>query len=125
MDANDPNKSFELIVANADAGNPPIPTRVRRQRDGFNRMDVVNAFQNAFEMIGGVPRLALWANQHPDKFFPLYAKLMPSTSLNISTEGNTLIIEHALPDNPLDDYTDLMGKFDPHAKEPIKDKDGD
>lgn len=95
-------KVFEIIEA-----APRIP-RVRRKKDGFNRMDVVNAFQNAFEMIGGVPRMALWANQNPDKFYPLYARLMPSTSINITSEGSKLIIEHTVPSSPLDDFTDIL-----------------
>lgn len=97
MDEED--KTFEIIES-----QQKIP-RVRRKKDGFNRMDVVNAFQNAFHMMGGVPRLALWANQNPDKFYPLYARLMPSTSINITSEGNKLVIEHTVPASPLDDFS--------------------
>lgn len=99
----EPDKTFEVIDAQTK-----IP-RAKRKTDGFNRMDVVTAFNNAFQMMGGVPRLALWANQNPDKFYPLYARLMPSTSLTINTEGNRLIIEHATPTTPLDDFTGVMG----------------
>lgn len=95
----DEDKTFEIIEA-----QEKIP-RARRKKDGFNRMDVVNAFHNAFQMIGGVPRLALWANQNPDKFYPLYSRLMPSTSINITSEGNKLVIEHSVPASPLDDFT--------------------
>lgn len=95
-------KTFEIIEA-----QDKLP-RARRKRDGFNRMDVVNAFQNAFQMMGGVPRLALWANQNPDKFYPLYARLMPSTSINITSEGNKLVIEHTVPSSPLDNFDDLV-----------------
>jgi len=35
-------------------------------------------FQHAFELIGGIPRLAHWAHQNPDKFFSLYSKLIPA-----------------------------------------------
>lgn len=104
MDENDKDKTFEIIESQNS-----IP-RTKRKREGFNRMDVVNAFQNAFQMMGGVPRLALWANANPDKFYPLYARLMPSTSINITSEGNKLVIEHAVPSSPLDDFTDLMPK---------------
>ena len=79
-----------------------LPT-LRRDTDGFNRMDVVNAFQHAFKMIGGISRLALWANAHPDKFYPLYAKLMPSTAIHIG-DNATVIIEHAVPPGPLDEH---------------------
>lgn len=36
-----------------------------------------SAFAQAFELIGGVPRLALWADRNPDKFYPLFARLIP------------------------------------------------
>jgi hypothetical protein len=44
------------------------------------------AFQQAFDLIGGVPRLALWADQNPDKFFPIYSKLIP-TSIEAKTQA--------------------------------------
>lgn len=37
------------------------------------------AMQQAFEIIGGVPRLALWADRNPDKFYPLFARMIPQT----------------------------------------------
>ena len=38
-----------------------------------------DAFQHAFELIGGIPRLALWADKNPTAFFSLYSKLIPAT----------------------------------------------
>lgn len=38
-----------------------------------------DAFQAAFDLIGGVPRLALWADKNPTAFFSLYSKLIPSS----------------------------------------------
>lgn len=37
------------------------------------------AMQQVFEVIGGVPRLALWADKNPDKFYALYARMIPQT----------------------------------------------
>jgi hypothetical protein len=37
------------------------------------------AFQLAFEAIGGMPRLALWADKNPSKFFNLYARMIGPT----------------------------------------------
>lgn len=42
--------------------------------------DAKRAFQSAFELIGGIPRLALWADKNPDKFYPLYARFLDSSS---------------------------------------------
>jgi hypothetical protein len=47
----------------------------------FSRADVVRAFAQSFELIGGVPRLALWAHQNESEFFKLYAKLLPSATV--------------------------------------------
>jgi hypothetical protein len=53
------------------ANTPKLPayTRTRNVREQF---------QHAFELIGGIPRLAHWAHCNPDKFFSLYSKLIPA-----------------------------------------------
>jgi hypothetical protein len=48
-------------------------------RHGASRRDIENAILETFELIGGVPRLAMWAND-PDnygEFLKLAAKLFP------------------------------------------------
>lgn len=74
-----------------------VPRELKRQR-------VVNAFQDAFELIGGVPRLALWADTHPTDFFKLYARLLPveasQKGASASQEKPTII--HVVPPGPLD-----------------------
>ena len=69
----------------------------------FSRRDVVNAFQSAFELVGGVPRLALWANQNEGDFYKLYSRLLPSQSSSALGEANVLRIEMAIPKGPLDE----------------------
>lgn len=91
--------ALTVIAAEADKARPVPP--LKRQRDGFSRQDVVNSFARAFEMIGGVQRLALWANQNPDKFYPLYSRLLPSAAISIGTQGQ-VIIQHAIAPTELD-----------------------
>lgn len=55
------------------------------------------AFQQAFEMIGGVPRLALWADQNPTKFYTLYSKLVPSTAEVHQKTDITLTLKYSNP----------------------------
>lgn len=50
--------------------NYPIPRKVGRKQ-------LEQAFLTCFELIGGVPRLALWADRNPDKFYALITKLFP------------------------------------------------
>lgn len=93
----DDDKAFEIIEA-----TEKLP-RLKRDKDGFSRQDVVNAYQRAFTMIGGVERLALWANANPDKFFPLHAKLLPSTTFQFG-QGAERRVVHAIPPSPLDQH---------------------
>lgn len=97
---------------------PDLP-RVTRTRDGFNRTDVINAFQDAFSIIGGTTRLALWANANPEKFYPLYAKLLPAQSYQF-TESTVRQIAHALPPSALDYHRG----FEPPVVVPLDDESG-
>lgn len=48
----------------------PSPLRTNR---------AAKAFEQAFELIGGVPRLALWADRNPSKFYAMFSKMIPAT----------------------------------------------
>jgi len=50
---------------------PKVPSWAKKR-------NVRDQFQYAFELIGGIPRLAHWAHTNPDKFFALYSKLIPA-----------------------------------------------
>lgn len=53
--------------------------------------NVKEQFQHAFELIGGIPRLAMWAHENPTQFYALYSKLIPQ-SINQKLDG-TLKVE--------------------------------
>ena len=86
----------ETLSAMSEIKEPKIP-KVSRKSNGFSRADVVSAFQSAFEIIGGVDRLSLWANANPDKFYPLYSKLLPATTQIIGNPGVLEIIHRLAP----------------------------
>lgn len=69
----------------------------------FSRKEVVNAFHQAFDLIGGIPRLALWANANETDFYRLYARLLPSQNSSALGEQAVLRIEIAIPPSPLDE----------------------
>ncbi len=85
-------------IANRRATNIKIPRGA-----GFNRAQVVQAFDNAFQLIGGTPRLALWADENPKEFYKLYAKLLPSQSTSSLGESTDIVVKHILPKSPLDE----------------------
>ena len=61
------------------------------------------AADEAFDVIGGVPRFAMWADQNPSDFYKMYAKTLPQ---NIDVTGE-ITIRPALPPSPLDDPIDV------------------
>ena len=73
VDAGPITPSIEEVEANlatlASASTLPAYTKTRNVRQQF---------QHAFELIGGIPRLAHWAHENPDKFYSLYSKLIPA-----------------------------------------------
>lgn len=46
-------------------------------RRKVDREKVAAQFADVFELIGGVPRMALWAHNNPDEYYKLYARLLP------------------------------------------------
>jgi hypothetical protein len=49
-----------------------LPRALRSQK-------AAESFQDAFELIGGTARLALWADKNPDKFYQIFGKQMAPT----------------------------------------------
>ena len=80
-----------------EAGQLSVP-----KGPGVSRKQVVQAFQSAFEMVGGIQRLAIWANDHPTEFYKLYARLLPSQASEALGEKNEMTVVHVIPRGPLD-----------------------
>lgn len=68
-----------------------IPRTVGRKR-------VEKAFLNAFELIGGVSRLVMWADQNPTEFYKLYARLLPGGPPLDERKDISITINWAGPD---------------------------
>lgn len=68
----------------------------------FSRRQVVDAFTEAFETIGGVSRLAMWGHENPTEFYKLYARLLPSQSAKDVENTKEVHIIHVLPKTKLD-----------------------
>lgn len=82
---------------------PPAP---RKQK-------LLNAMDETFDLIGGVPRLAVWADENPDDFYKLYGKTLPQ-QIQASIDGKIqCIIRPALPPSPLDgEYHEIQSGAD-------------
>ena len=90
MDTND-----EVVRTVEGEVLPHLPTG-KLGRGHLRRIDVVQAFHTAFQMIGGVPRLALWADANPTEFYKLYGRLLPSAAQSELAEDPVIEIRHAL-----------------------------
>lgn len=78
---------------------PLIPEAYKfRKRD---RETAQVAFHSAFELSGGVAALQAWAMQNPDKFYPLFAKVMQGET-GTGTGNTTINVMSAIPTSPLD-----------------------
>lgn len=82
--------------------------RVQSQESGivervFSRRDIENAFMETFELIGGIPRMALWANEPKNYglFMQLLAKMLPKDDR--AAVGRTLQYVSNIPHSPLSD----------------------
>ncbi len=93
--AEDCKELTSLATSGNGVSRISVPRELKRQR-------VVNAFQDAFELIGGVPRLAHWADQSPSAFYKLYARLLPTTAQQQLEHSGEIIIKHVIPPGPLD-----------------------
>lgn len=72
-------------MANSSSGSQELDLLLKKGLYGkrapksLTNKRAADAFQSAFDLIGGIPRLALWADKNPTAFFSLYSKLIPST----------------------------------------------
>lgn len=72
---------------------------------GRDRERFMAALAEAFEIIGGVPRLALWADRNQTEFYKILGKQVPGliqNSLLVKTSGPVTIVS-AIPSSPLDE----------------------
>lgn len=73
---------------------------IPRNKRAVTRERVVSSFLDAFELIGGTPRLALWGNENPTEFYRLFSKLMPKEQTT-KQEGEVRVL-HVIPPTALD-----------------------
>ena len=79
----------------------------------FSRKDVEQGMLECFDLIGGVPRLALWANDPKNygEFLKLLSKLFPKEALEKSAQVINFL--PSIPDSPLNrPQPDQMGAED-------------
>lgn len=96
-------EEFDEIQRQAGEISQSYPERpVRLTKKEFDRRRVAEVFEDAFELIGGVSRLAVWAHENPTEFFKLYGRMLPTgTSVDLNQKGE-ITFKHVLPPTKLD-----------------------
>lgn len=84
----------DLAASDFDA---PIPAQIRKRSD---RKEIEAAFVTAFEAVGGVTRLAMWADANYSDFVKLFSRLLPKESLH--QHSGELVIRPPIPPSALD-----------------------
>ena len=88
-------------LANDGGGSLYHPTGRMKKSRSVTRADVIAAFHHSFEMIGGVPRLAVWADTNPGDFFKLYGRVLPASSTTELDGPQELLVRMAFTPNRL------------------------
>lgn len=87
-----------LAAESAKHARLPVPREIKRSH-------AVRAFQEAFELIGGIPRLAIWADENPSQFYKLYSRLIPPAVQEVN--GKVTLV-HVLPRTLLDGEVEVL-----------------
>jgi hypothetical protein len=81
--------------------------KLPKKQDRNQRL--LDAFNETFEVIGGVARMSLWADSNPGEFYKLWGKQIPGMIQQLNFNGPTQInIQPALPRSPLDGPEDAV-----------------
>lgn len=83
---------------------------IGRKTGGGSRKGVPNkltkaareAFELAFDQVGGTSALTAWARANPTEFYKLYARLIPVEQRLSAPDGGPVQIEWPLPRTALD-----------------------
>jgi hypothetical protein len=94
------SKLNDIATASTQYGGGKLLKFTRSTK--VTRADVVESFTNAFQMIGGVDRLALWADQNPGDFYKLFGKLMPPAASDLLDGQREFVVRHILPPPEMD-----------------------
>ena len=119
-----PRKAYEVLVPPTTTINPYtgrtyplIPANFKPQAQ-VSIEEVRLQAQIAYELIGGVSRFALWADENPTEYYKLYFKCVPpeetskaTTAIQINLNGGGGIPQSSLNDVELRDETIVNAKW--------------
>ena len=95
--------TWERRLTEVAAENTDSQIRLPREVKGrkVNREEVANAFLMSFEMVGGVPRLAQWADENYSDFMKIFGRLLPKES--VTMHDGEVTVKHAVAPSKLDE----------------------
>ena len=105
-----PNSRTDVLVPPRDVSRLPMISAEQYQHVGRFAGAIV---LSAFEMIGGLPRMAAWADQNPTDFYTKLFPKMISRSQQVDVSG-TLTIDDAISrlENTIEGEFEEAPKYD-------------
>lgn len=84
----------------------------------YSRKNIEQAFLETFELVGGIPRLAIWANdpENYGTFLQLMMKLAPKESKN-ELMGQIIEYRSNIPHSPLNDVAPVAERVEQKTEE--------
>jgi hypothetical protein len=87
------------LNAIANSGNGvshiPVPRAIGRRK-------MADTFHDTFELIGGVPRFAQWADRNQTEFYKLFARMIPTEAHASVNHTGEFVVKHVVPKGKLD-----------------------
>lgn len=92
-------RKLDLLAAETSDQQIALPKKIQGRR--VNREEIANAFMTSFELVGGTPRLALWADGNYGEFVKIFGRLLPKETMTVH-EGKIELV-HSVPPSKLDE----------------------
>ena len=91
-------RKLNELAAEESTSQIRLPAKLQGRK--VHREEVANAFLTSFELVGGTPRLALWADANYGEFVKIFGRLLPKETF--TTHDGEVKLVHAVAPSPLD-----------------------
>lgn len=92
----------EALDLNLTERQVRMATSGRARKADYSRKELEQSMLEVFDLVGGVPRLAFWANKPENygEFLKIVSKLLPKEAAN-GDDGKQVIYQTLVPASPL------------------------
>ena len=96
----DEARMSQVLAGYANKGDLAAPLSIPR---GLDRNQLKQAFEDAFQLLGGVPRLVLWGDQNYGDFIKIFGRMLPTSAKAEIEHSGGIVVNHVLRKGALDE----------------------